>query len=66
MAFPELLRPHDRADVGVFGGSGFYSLMEAPVEQATVQTPYGSPSDSIAIGRMGASNTIRNKMACLT
>jgi 5'-methylthioadenosine phosphorylase len=54
MALPELLQPTDRADVGVFGGSGFYSLMdEAPVEVATVQTPYGPPSDDITLGRIG-------------
>jgi 5'-methylthioadenosine phosphorylase len=53
MALPALLQPTDRADIGVFGGSGFYSLMEGPVEQVSVQTPYGSPSDSIAIGRIG-------------
>ena len=53
MALPELLQPIDKADVGVFGGSGFYSLMEGPVEQVSVQTPFGSPSDSIAVGRMG-------------
>jgi 5'-methylthioadenosine phosphorylase len=53
MPLPKLLQPTDRADVGVFGGSGFYSLMEGPVEQVSVQTPYGSPSDSLAIGRMG-------------
>ena len=52
-SLPELLTPDDRADVGVFGGSGFYSLMEGPVEQVSVQTPYGAPSDTIAIGRMG-------------
>jgi 5'-methylthioadenosine phosphorylase len=53
MAFPELLQPEDRAEIGVFGGSGFYSLMEGPVEQVSVQTPYGAPSDSIAVGRIG-------------
>jgi 5'-methylthioadenosine phosphorylase len=53
MGLPELLQPTDRADVGVFGGSGFYSLMEGPLEQVSVQTPFGSPSDTIAIGRMG-------------
>jgi 5'-methylthioadenosine phosphorylase len=53
MALPALLQPTDRADIGVFGGSGFYSLLEGPVEQVSVQTPYGSPSDSIAIGHMG-------------
>jgi 5'-methylthioadenosine phosphorylase len=50
---PDLLQPTHRADIGVFGGSGFYSLMEGPVNQVSVQTPYGSPSDSIAVGRMG-------------
>src|SRR5712691_2983689 len=53
MALPALLQPTDRADVGVFGGSGFYSLMDGPVQQVSVQTPYGSPSDSIAVGHMG-------------
>jgi 5'-methylthioadenosine phosphorylase len=53
MPLPALLQPTDRADIGVFGGSGFYSLMEGPVEQVSVQTPFGAPSDSIAIGSMG-------------
>jgi 5'-methylthioadenosine phosphorylase len=53
MALPELLQPTNRADVGVFGGSGFYSLVEGPVEQISVQTPFGAPSDSITIGRIG-------------
>ena len=53
MALPELLQPTDRAEVGVFGGSGFYSLMEGPVETVTVQTPYGPPSDDVVLGRMG-------------
>ncbi|HMS54457.1 MAG TPA: S-methyl-5'-thioadenosine phosphorylase [Fimbriimonadaceae bacterium] len=35
-----------RAEIGVFGGSGFYSLLENVVE-AKVDTPYGPPSDSI-------------------
>jgi 5'-methylthioadenosine phosphorylase len=53
MTLPGLLQPEDRADVGVFGGSGFYSLMAGPIEQVSVQTPYGAPSDSITIGRIG-------------
>ena len=53
MALPELLLPVDKAEVGVFGGSGFYSLMQGPVEQVSVQTPYGAPSDSITVGRIG-------------
>jgi 5'-methylthioadenosine phosphorylase len=39
------------ADVGVFGGSGFYSLLEAPTERL-INTPYGHPSDYIAIGEV--------------
>lgn len=37
------------ADIGVFGGSGFYSLLEN-VEFVKVETPYGPPSDSVAYG----------------
>jgi 5'-methylthioadenosine phosphorylase len=53
MPLPDLLQPTDRADVGVFGGSGFYSLLEGQVEQVSIQTPYGPPSDTIGIGRIG-------------
>ena len=35
----------DRAEIGVFGGSGFYSLLEG-VREVKVDTPYGQPSDS--------------------
>ena len=35
----------DRAEIGVFGGSGFYSLLD-DVREIKVDTPYGSPSDS--------------------
>lgn len=35
-----------KAEVGVFGGSGFYSLLE-DVREVKVDTPYGSPSDSV-------------------
>jgi 5'-methylthioadenosine phosphorylase len=53
VALPDLLQPTDRADVGVFGGSGFYNLLEGAVEQVSVHTPYGPPSDSIGVGRIG-------------
>ena len=53
MALPKLLQPRHRADIGVFGGSGFYSLTEGPVELLTVQTPYGPPSDNLVLGRLG-------------
>lgn len=41
----------ERADVGVFGGSGFYSLIENAREVA-VETPYGAPSDVLALGEI--------------
>jgi 5'-methylthioadenosine phosphorylase len=34
------------AEIGVFGGSGFYSLLE-DVREVKVDTPYGPPSDSV-------------------
>jgi 5'-methylthioadenosine phosphorylase len=37
------------ASVGVFGGSGFYRLLD-DVEYVQVPTPYGHPSDRIAVG----------------
>jgi len=37
-----------KADIGVFGGSGFYSFL-SDVKEFDVDTPYGKPSDKIAI-----------------
>jgi 5'-methylthioadenosine phosphorylase len=45
-----LFEPRDLADVGVFGGSGFYELL-TDVTHYAVQTPYGAPSDTIAVGQ---------------
>ncbi|MDP4092029.1 MAG: S-methyl-5'-thioadenosine phosphorylase [Bacillota bacterium] len=36
------------ADIGVFGGSGFYSFLEN-VTEIEIDTPYGKPSDKIAL-----------------
>lgn len=36
------------ADIGVIGGSGFYSLLDN-VEEVQVETPYGPPSDSLFV-----------------
>jgi 5'-methylthioadenosine phosphorylase len=41
------------ADVGVFGGSGFYSFLD-DVEEHTVATPFGDPSARVTIGTLGA------------
>jgi 5'-methylthioadenosine phosphorylase len=41
-----------RADVGVFGGSGLYALLD-DVEEVTVETPYGPPAAPVTIGAVG-------------
>lgn len=38
-----------RADIGVIGGSGFYSFFDSP-ERVGVDTPFGAPSDDVVIG----------------
>jgi 5'-methylthioadenosine phosphorylase len=38
--------------IGIFGGSGFYSLMDGAKEK-TVETPFGNTSSKITIGRVG-------------
>jgi len=42
---------NERAEIGVFGGSGFYSLLEN-AREAWIETPYGAPSDKVAIGKV--------------
>ncbi len=39
------------AEIGVFGGSGFYSLL-TNVEEVKVDTPYGAPSDSVFLAEV--------------
>ena len=47
-----LTKPTPRAEIGVFGGSGFYSLFNGKVEEVVMNTPYGQPSDKITIGKI--------------
>ena len=42
-----------KADIGVFGGSGFYSFLKN-IEEVKLSTPYGETSDSVFIGSIGA------------
>jgi 5'-methylthioadenosine phosphorylase len=42
----------DRAEIGVVGGSGFYSLLD-DVREVKVDTPYGAPSDSVFLAEVG-------------
>ncbi|MGW7101209.1 S-methyl-5'-thioadenosine phosphorylase [Streptomyces sp. NPDC054838] len=39
------------AEIGVIGGSGFYSFLE-DVSEIQVETPYGPPSDSLYLGEL--------------
>ncbi len=40
------------ADIGIFGGSGFYKLLDN-AEERLVETPYGAPSDKVVLGTLG-------------
>lgn len=40
-----------KVDIGVFGGSGFYKFLDN-VREITVETPYGLPSDKIALAEV--------------
>ena len=41
----------DHAEVGVFGGSGFYSFLEE-TQEIEIETPYGPTSDKIIMGEV--------------
>jgi 5'-methylthioadenosine phosphorylase len=41
-----------QADVGIFGGSGFYAFLD-DVTETEVDTPFGPPSAPVAVGRIG-------------
>jgi 5'-methylthioadenosine phosphorylase len=47
-----VLRRMTTAEIGVFGGSGFTSLLDR-VETVEVETPYGKPSAPVSLGRLG-------------
>jgi len=40
-----------QAEIGIFGGSGFYSFLGA-VEEVEVETPFGKPSAPVAVGEL--------------
>lgn len=41
----------DKAEIGIIGGSGFYDLASR-LKEIKVETPYGPPSDKIALGKI--------------
>lgn len=44
--------PPQQIQVGIFGGSGFYSLLE-DAREVVVDTPYGPPSAPVVVGEVG-------------
>lgn len=40
-----------QAEIGIIGGSGFYDLVSG-LKEIKMETPYGPPSDKIALGRI--------------
>jgi 5'-methylthioadenosine phosphorylase len=42
----------DQIQVGIFGGSGFYSLLSG-AREVTVETPFGAPSAPVVVGEIG-------------
>jgi 5'-methylthioadenosine phosphorylase len=44
--------PDALAEIGIIGGSGFYSLAD-DLDEVVVDTPYGPPSDPLAVGTVG-------------
>ncbi|MHB0977090.1 MAG: S-methyl-5'-thioadenosine phosphorylase [Candidatus Aquicultorales bacterium] len=40
-----------QAEIGIFGGSGFYSLLEE-AEEVSIQTPYGEPAAPAVVGEV--------------
>ena len=46
----DISQPSEKlAEIGVFGGSGFYSFLDN-VDEVKIETPYGNPSANIMIG----------------
>lgn len=47
-----------RAEIGVFGGSGFYSLLGEDACELTLETPYGAPSDVLVTGEISGRSVV--------
>ncbi|HVA62837.1 MAG TPA: hypothetical protein VNF74_03855, partial [Terriglobales bacterium] len=40
-------------EIGIIGGSGLYAMPGlSEVEERTIETPYGAPSDALVVGRL--------------
>jgi 5'-methylthioadenosine phosphorylase len=51
------MEPDLSAQIGIFGGSGFYSLMEN-AREAWIETPYGAPSDKVRVGEIAGRRAV--------
>lgn len=40
------------AQIGIFGGSGFYKFLDN-IKEVKIKTPYGKTSDALMIGKIG-------------
>lgn len=40
-----------KAEIGIFGGSGFYNFLDK-IEEVSIKTPYGDPSDKLFLGSL--------------
>ena len=40
-----------QAEIGIFGGSGFYSLLD-DARELKIETPYGEPADVVTVGEL--------------
>ena len=49
------MKDKSKAEVGVFGGSGFYNFLKIK-EELSIDTIYGKPSDTIIIGELEGIN----------
>lgn len=46
--------PQAKAKIGVIGGSGLYDIEGlSDIKEVNIDTPFGKPSDSITIGKLG-------------
>jgi purine nucleoside phosphorylase len=43
---------NERAEIGIFGGSGFYSFLD-DAHEVEIETPYGAPSAPLTLGSIG-------------
>lgn len=43
-----------QVEIGIIGGSGFYQLLD-DAKKMVIKTPYGSPADKFAVGRIAGS-----------